>query len=156
MATEVPYTGARLSVHRDAVRLPDGRTGSYEHITVHDTVRVAAFDGDGRVMLVEDDFYLQQCRVLHLPGRSTDGQNPPAARREPQGPHACSCAFATSSETARTPSLIASPDRPRSFEDKSQNRADCAGRVMVWSVQRYARLRAVDGALIIGRRTSCG
>lgn len=83
LSTEVLYAGPRLSVHRDKVRRPDGSTGSYEHITVHDTVRVVALGEEGRVVLVEDAFYLQRRRVLHLPGGSTDGQEPAdAARRE--------------------------------------------------------------------------
>ncbi|MFG2716922.1 NUDIX domain-containing protein [Streptomyces sp. NPDC048416] len=53
---------------------------------VDDTVRVVALDKDGQVVLVEDAFYLQRGRVLHLPGGGTGGQTPlTAARRELEG-----------------------------------------------------------------------
>ncbi|MDX3232312.1 NUDIX domain-containing protein [Streptomyces sp. ME19-01-6] len=40
-------------------------------------------DGRRRVVLVEDDFYLQGRRVLHLPGGGVGGQDPrEAAARE--------------------------------------------------------------------------
>lgn len=83
LATEVMYQGRVLTVHRDAVRLPDGTAGAYEHVTADDGVRVVALDADGRVLLVEDDFYLQHRRMVHLPGGGTDGENPyRAALRE--------------------------------------------------------------------------
>ncbi|WP_424850713.1 NUDIX domain-containing protein [Streptomyces sp. SAI-129] len=42
-----------------------------------------ALDTGGRVVLVEDDFYLQGRRMLHLPGGGTEGQDPgQAALRE--------------------------------------------------------------------------
>ncbi|MED7823215.1 NUDIX hydrolase [Streptomyces chiangmaiensis] len=44
-----------------------------------DAVRVVALDSQGRVVLVEDDFYLQGRRVLHLPGGGSGGQEPKAA-----------------------------------------------------------------------------
>ncbi|WP_167444235.1 NUDIX domain-containing protein [Streptomyces diastatochromogenes] len=72
-----------ISLYRDQVIRPDGRPGTYEHTTVGDDVRVVAVDQSQRVALVEDDFYLQQCRVLHLPGGGTGGQAPgEAALRE--------------------------------------------------------------------------
>ncbi|MFJ9381703.1 NUDIX domain-containing protein [Streptomyces sp. NPDC101455] len=39
-----------------------------------DAVRVVALDGQGLVVLVEDDFYLQRRRVLHVPGGGCGGQ----------------------------------------------------------------------------------
>ncbi|MBT2408646.1 MULTISPECIES: NUDIX domain-containing protein [unclassified Streptomyces] len=83
ITSEVVHRGPHITLRRDSVRQPGGTAGVYEHIVVHDTVRVVALDEDGQVILVEDDFYLQQRRVLHLPGGSTDGQHPhEAARRE--------------------------------------------------------------------------
>ncbi|MEU6379561.1 NUDIX hydrolase [Streptomyces sp. NPDC046909] len=38
-----------------------------------------ALDDEGRIALVEDDFYLQERRVLHLPGGGVGGQNPHVA-----------------------------------------------------------------------------
>lgn len=76
--TEVVYDGTHLVVHRDRVRLPgDGREGSYEHITVGDGARVVALDGDGRVALVEDAFYLSGERRLLVPGGGIDPGEPP-------------------------------------------------------------------------------
>ncbi|MBU7598872.1 NUDIX hydrolase [Streptomyces sp. P38-E01] len=48
-----------------------------------DGVRVVALDEQGRVALVEDDFYLQGRRMVHLPGGGCEGQAPlDAATRE--------------------------------------------------------------------------
>ncbi|MFD7552467.1 NUDIX domain-containing protein [Streptomyces sp. NPDC059816] len=82
-ATEVLHEGPFLSLRRDSVLRPDGSGGTYDHVTVDDGVRVVALDDQGRVLLVEDDFYLQQRRVLHLPGGGAGGQDPrDAAARE--------------------------------------------------------------------------
>lgn len=67
-ATELLHRGPFLSVYRDQVIRPDGSAGAYEHVVTKDSVRVVAFDGDGMVLLAEDDFYLQGRRVLHCPG----------------------------------------------------------------------------------------
>ncbi|MFD0437242.1 NUDIX domain-containing protein [Streptomyces chartreusis] len=81
--TEVLHRGPFITLNRDSVIRPDGSPGTYEHITVDDAVRVVAIDGRGQVALVEDDFYLQNKRVLHLPGGGIGGQEPgEAARRE--------------------------------------------------------------------------
>ncbi|MFD4479488.1 NUDIX domain-containing protein [Streptomyces sp. NPDC058471] len=82
-ATEVVHCGPFISLNRDSVIRPDGSSGTYEHITVDNTVRVVALDSHGQVALVEDDFYLQRRRVLHLPGGGSGGQAPKeAALRE--------------------------------------------------------------------------
>lgn len=84
-ATEVLHEGAFVSLRRDAVLRPDGSAGVYEHVAVDDGVRVVALDERGQVLLVEDDFYLQQRRVLHLPGGGMGGEDPrDAALRELQ------------------------------------------------------------------------
>ncbi|MEU9167683.1 NUDIX hydrolase [Streptomyces sp. NPDC048420] len=83
ISSEVVHQGPFISLLRDSVLRPDGSPGSYEHVAVDDAVRVAALDDQGRVVLVEDDFYLQQRRVLHVPGGGCDGQRPrDAALRE--------------------------------------------------------------------------
>ncbi|MFE4331048.1 hypothetical protein ACFRQM_16915 [Streptomyces sp. NPDC056831] len=41
-----------------------------------DGVRVAAIDGCDQVALADDDFYLRNGRVLHLPGGGIGGQEP--------------------------------------------------------------------------------
>lgn len=81
--TEVLHRGPFITLNRDLVIRPDGSEGVYEHITVDDTVRVVAVAGRDQVALVEDDFYLQRKRVLHLPGGGVGGQEPrEAAIRE--------------------------------------------------------------------------
>lgn len=75
---ELLHQGPFLALYRDSVLRPDGITGTYEHIVVEDSVRVVALDDD-EVVLVEDDFYLQERRVLHLPGGGVGGQDPQAA-----------------------------------------------------------------------------
>ncbi|GHF33052.1 hypothetical protein GCM10010218_12670 [Streptomyces mashuensis] len=82
-ASEVVHRGPFITLTRDSVIRPDGSSGTYEHITVNSAVRVVALDDHGRVVLVEDDFYLHQRRVLHLPGGGRGGQEPQeAALRE--------------------------------------------------------------------------
>lgn len=82
-ATEVVHRGPFLTLHRDSVIRPDGSVGTYDHVTVKDAVRIVAFDEQGQVALVEDDFYLKRGRVLHLPGGGTEEQAPAvAAARE--------------------------------------------------------------------------
>ncbi|WP_437054915.1 NUDIX domain-containing protein [Streptomyces sp. enrichment culture] len=55
----------------------------YEHVSVGDAVRVVALDTADRTVLVEDAFYLQGRRMLHVPGGGTEGQDPRrAALRE--------------------------------------------------------------------------
>ncbi|WP_167381384.1 NUDIX domain-containing protein [Streptomyces misionensis] len=77
------HQGAFISLHRDSVLRPDGRADTYDHVSVDDAVRVVALDDRGHVVLVEDDFYLQGRRVLHLPGGGCGGQAPAeAALRE--------------------------------------------------------------------------
>lgn len=77
------HKGPFMSLHRDFVVRPDGSTGAYEHVVTRDSVRVAAFDDDGMLILVSDDFYLQGRRVLHLPGGGVEGDSASeAASRE--------------------------------------------------------------------------
>lgn len=82
-ARELLHQGPFLALYRDSVIPPGGGAGTYEHVVVEDSVRVVALDGEGRVVLVEDDFYLQGGRALHLPGGGCEGQEPrEAAGRE--------------------------------------------------------------------------
>ncbi|WP_180930985.1 NUDIX domain-containing protein [Streptomyces sp. AJS327] len=77
------HRGPFITLNRDSVIRPDGSRGTYDHITVNDGVRVVALDDHGRVVLVEDEFYLQGRRVLHVPGGGIGGQEPhEAAGRE--------------------------------------------------------------------------
>lgn len=82
-ATEVVHRGPFIALKRDSVIRPDGVAGTYEHVVVDDAVRVVAVDDEGQVALVEDAFYLQERRVVHLPGGGCEGQDPmEAAARE--------------------------------------------------------------------------
>lgn len=77
------HKGPFLSLHRDFVVRPDGSAGTYEHVVTRDSVRVAAIDGESKLILVADDFYLQGRRVLHLPGGGVEGDSASeAAARE--------------------------------------------------------------------------
>ncbi|MCC9309152.1 NUDIX hydrolase [Kitasatospora sp. RB6PN24] len=67
LGSEILHRG-RLTLHRDQVVRPDGEPGTYEYIDVRDAVRVIAINALGEIALVEDDFYLQGRRVVHLPG----------------------------------------------------------------------------------------
>jgi ADP-ribose pyrophosphatase len=83
ISSEVIHQGPFISLLRDSVLRPDGSPGTYEHVAADDGVRVVALDEQGRVVLVEDDFYLQRRRILHVPGGGCDGQPPrKAAIRE--------------------------------------------------------------------------
>ncbi|MFJ8199595.1 NUDIX domain-containing protein [Streptomyces sp. NPDC096152] len=77
--TDLVHDGPFVSLYRDQVMRPDGRPGTYEHVAVDDGVRVVAFNRSRQIAMVEDDFYLQQRRVLHLPGGGTGGQDPRVA-----------------------------------------------------------------------------
>ncbi|MFJ3334348.1 NUDIX domain-containing protein [Streptomyces sp. NPDC086766] len=76
---ELVHHGPFVSLYRDQVMRPDGRPGTYEYVAVDDGVRVVAVNQSRQIALVEDDFYLQQRRVLHLPGGGTGGQEPRVA-----------------------------------------------------------------------------
>jgi ADP-ribose pyrophosphatase len=86
-----PTTGRRqltegrfLRAFQDEVQLSEDRTGTWEWVAMADAVRVVALDGDGRVALVEDEFYLQKRRLLLVPGGGVDqavGEEPEAAAR---------------------------------------------------------------------------
>jgi hypothetical protein len=79
IASEILHQGKFVTLRRDTVIRPDGREDTYEHLTVDDGVRVVALDDEGQVLLVEDDFYLQGRRLVHLPGGGCGGQRPPVA-----------------------------------------------------------------------------
>ncbi|WP_280886889.1 NUDIX hydrolase [Streptomyces sp. LBL] len=78
-STKLLHEGPFLSLFSDAVIRPDGSTGAYEYVSVDDAVRIVALDEQDHVVLVEDDFCLQERRLLHLPGGGCGGQDPLAA-----------------------------------------------------------------------------
>lgn len=73
-----------MSAYQDEVLIAEGVTGTWEWVDVADSVRVVALDADGRIALVEDEFYLQRRRLLLVPGGRVEPAEEPeaAARRE--------------------------------------------------------------------------
>ncbi|MHA6763738.1 NUDIX domain-containing protein [Streptacidiphilus sp. PAMC 29251] len=76
--------GRFVRAYQDDLLIAEGVTGTWDWVDVADAVRVVAVDQDGRVALVEDQFYLQQRRMLLVPGGNVDRSEQPeaAARRE--------------------------------------------------------------------------
>lgn len=70
--------GRFLRAYQDELLISEGVTGTWEWIDVADAVRVVALDQDGRVALVEDQFYLQQRRMLLVPGGGVERTEDPA------------------------------------------------------------------------------
>ncbi len=71
--------GRFVRAYQDDLLIAEGVTGTWDWVDVADAVRVVAFDGDGQVLLVEDQFYLQQRRLLMLPGGGIDRPEEPVA-----------------------------------------------------------------------------
>ncbi|MFJ6620062.1 NUDIX domain-containing protein [Kitasatospora sp. NPDC091335] len=84
LGSQVLHRGPRLTLHRDQVVEPNGGPGIYDYIDVRDAVRIVALNARSEVALVEDDFYLQGRRVVHLPGGGMEAgeEIEAAARRE--------------------------------------------------------------------------
>ncbi|GAA1126895.1 NUDIX hydrolase [Kitasatospora arboriphila] len=79
---EVLHTGPFVRLVADTVQGPYAPPFRYEHVEVADAVRTVALDGDRRLLLVEDDFYLTGRRMPHLPGGGVEpGEAPEAAAR---------------------------------------------------------------------------
>lgn len=66
--SQVIHQGPQSAPRRDDVIQPDGTPGIFEYIDVRDAERIVALNALGEVALVEDDFYLQERRMVHLPG----------------------------------------------------------------------------------------
>ncbi|KQV20821.1 MULTISPECIES: GNAT family N-acetyltransferase [unclassified Kitasatospora] len=64
---QVLHDGPHIRLLSDTVAGPHA-PDRYEHIAVADAVRVVALDDSGSIVLVEDEFYLPDRRMLHLPG----------------------------------------------------------------------------------------
>lgn len=79
---EVLHEGRFVRLLRDTVSGPQAPAFGYEHVEVADSVRVVALDGEQRLLVVEDDFYLTGRRMPHLPGGGVEpGEEPAAAAR---------------------------------------------------------------------------
>ncbi len=71
------YQGRFVQLYQDVLEGP-AAPEFYEHVRVADGVRVVALDAERQVVLVEDQFYLQGRRMLHLPGGGTEAGEDPA------------------------------------------------------------------------------
>ncbi|MFC1430053.1 NUDIX domain-containing protein [Streptacidiphilus sp. N1-3] len=71
--------GRFVRAYQDDLLIAEGVTGVWDWVDVADTARVVALDQDGRVALVEDRFYLQQRRMLLVPGGAVDRAEQPEA-----------------------------------------------------------------------------
>ncbi|CAM5312154.1 NUDIX domain-containing protein [Streptomyces abikoensis] len=83
LSTETVHQGAFLTLHRDQVIQPDGRFGTYDHVTIADGARIVAVDSAGRIAIVTDSCYLPGRMPLLPGGGIAPGEAPEdAARRE--------------------------------------------------------------------------
>lgn len=80
------YDGALLKVHRDVVRLPDGREGAREYIRHPGAVAVVPLFDDGRVLLERQFRYPHRREFIEIPAGKLEPGEPPldTARRELQ------------------------------------------------------------------------
>ncbi|MGF1431575.1 NUDIX domain-containing protein [Kitasatospora sp. LaBMicrA B282] len=79
---QVLHEGPFIRLLRDTVAGPGSAAFAYEHVQVADAVRVVALDATGQLLIVEDEFYLTDSRLPHLPGGGVEpGETPEAAAR---------------------------------------------------------------------------
>ncbi|GII23449.1 NUDIX domain-containing protein [Planosporangium mesophilum] len=82
---EVVYRGKLITVHRDTLRQPDGRTVVREVVDHPDSVAVVTLDGQGRVLLLRQYRHPVGAELWELPAGLLDRPDEPmlaAARRE--------------------------------------------------------------------------
>jgi ADP-ribose pyrophosphatase len=81
---DVAYTGTFFEVHRDKVRLPDGREAMRDYIRHPGAVAIVAIDGDNRVVLERQHRYPLQRDFIEIPaGKLEPGEEHLAtAKRE--------------------------------------------------------------------------
>ena len=84
LASEQVFDGALLSVHRDRVRLPDGREASREYIRHPGAAIVLPVLDDGRLLMVRQYRYPVGAETLEFPAGKIDAGEPSlqTARRE--------------------------------------------------------------------------
>lgn len=84
LAGETVWQGRLLEVHRDEVRLPDGRTSVREYIRHRGAVVILALDQDGKILLERQHRYPLGRDFIELPaGKIDPGEDTLAcARRE--------------------------------------------------------------------------
>ena len=76
------YDGALLKVHRDVVRLPDGREGAREYIRHPGAVAVVPLFDDGRVLLERQFRYPHRREFIEIPAGKLEPGEPPLDERE--------------------------------------------------------------------------
>jgi ADP-ribose pyrophosphatase len=81
---EVAYTGTFFELHRDRVRLPDGRQAMRDYIRHPGAVAIVAIDGEGRVVLERQHRYPLHRDFVEIPaGKLEPGEEHLAtAKRE--------------------------------------------------------------------------
>ncbi len=86
LSTQSIFKGRVVGLRVDAVRLPDGKTGSREIVEHADAVVVAPLDDRGRVLLVRQFRKPIEQALLELPAGGLEGDESPAqgAARELQ------------------------------------------------------------------------
>lgn len=73
---ELVFDGKLLEVHRDAVRLPDGREGTREYIRHPGAVAVVPLFDDGRVLLERQFRYPHGREFVEIPAGKLDPGEP--------------------------------------------------------------------------------
>lgn len=76
LASEQVFYGALLSVHRDRVRLPDGREASREYIRHPGAAIVLPVLDDGRLLMVRQYRYPVGVETLEFPAGKIDAGEP--------------------------------------------------------------------------------
>lgn len=70
--TAVMYDGGFITVHKDNVRLPDGKTGSREYLTHPGAVAVLALLDNGNLVMERQFRYAPQREFIELPAGKID------------------------------------------------------------------------------------
>ena len=69
---EVVYTGTFFELHRDRVRLPDGRQAMRDYVRHPGAVAIVAIDGEGRVILERQHRYPLHRDFIEIPAGKLD------------------------------------------------------------------------------------
>jgi ADP-ribose pyrophosphatase len=84
VSTELVFEGKLISVRRDTVRLPNGKTTEREIVEHAPTIAVLPVLDDGRIVMVRQFRKAAEREMLELPAGGIDGEESPAdaVRRE--------------------------------------------------------------------------
>lgn len=77
LGSEEIYRGKIITVYRDTVSLPEGRTSKREIVEHAGGAGIVALDGDGYIYLVRQYRYAFGCELLEIPaGKLETGEDP--------------------------------------------------------------------------------